>query len=422
MNYYQMSKEELSGQFNAIKKKYAQLSKEKLSLDIARGKPCAEQLDLGLPLLDTLNSSFKSPKGADYRNYGFVDGIPELKAVFAELFEIEKEKLFIGGGSSLNLMYDTITRAYCFGVLGNTPWSKLPKIKFLCPVPGYDRHFSICELFGIDMISIPMTNEGPNMELVEEYAKDASVKGIWCVPRFSNPDGTVYSDAVIDRLVSMKTGASDFRIFWDNAYCVHDLYPDAPKLKNIFKAAEAAGNPDRVYMFASTSKITFGGAGVSVMAMSEKNLASTIKFASVQTINYDKLNQYAHALFLKSPENIRAIMEKHASVIRPKFEAVDKVLTEQFGDCENIVWSKPKGGYFISLKVPEGLAKRIIELCKKVGLTLTPAGSTHPYKQDDSDAYIRIAPTFPTLEELEAAASVLACCISYAILERLTEE
>lgn len=422
MNYYQMSKEELNNQFNAVKKKYSQLSKEKLSLDMARGKPCAEQLDLALPLLDMLNSSFKSPKGPDYRNYGLLEGIPELKAVFAELLDIEKEKIFIGGGSSLNLMYDMITRAYCFGVLGNTPWNKLPKIKFLCPVPGYDRHFSICELFGIDMISIPMTEEGPNMDLVEEYVKDASVKGIWCVPRFSNPDGTVYSDAVVDRLVSMKTGAADFRIFWDNSYCVHELYPDAPKLKNIFKAAEAAGNLDRVYMFVSTSKITFGGAGVSMMAMSEKNLASVIKFASMQTINYDKLNQYAHALFLKSPDNIRAIMEKQASIIRPKFEAVDKVLSENFNDCENIVWSKPKGGYFISLKVPEGLAKRIVELCKKIGLTLTPAGSTHPLKQDDLDAFIRIAPTFPTLGELEEASSVLACCVSYAILEKLTAQ
>ncbi len=420
MNYFQMSKEELNTQLSAAKKRYNQLAKEKLALDMSRGKPCAEQLDIALPLLDILNSSFKSPKGADYRNYGLMDGIPELKAIFADLLDIEKEKIFIGGGSSLNLMYDMVSRAYCFGILGSMPWSKLAKVKFLCPVPGYDRHFAICELFGIDMISIPMTDAGPNMDLVEEYAKDPAVKGIWCVPRFANPDGVVYSDEVVDRLVSMKTGAADFRIFWDNAYCVHELYPDAPKLKNIFKAAEAVNNADRVYMFASTSKITFGGAGVSMMAMSEKNLAATVKLAGIQTINYDKLNQYAHALFLKSSDNIHAIMEKHAAVIRPKFDMVDKILSEAFADCDNISWTKPKGGYFISLKVPDGLAKSIIDLCKKVGLVLTPAGSTHPLKQDDQDAFIRIAPTFPSIAELEEASNVLVCCISYAILEKLT--
>lgn len=420
MNYYQMSNEELDNQFKDIKKRYNQLAKEKLSLDMSRGKPCAEQLDISLPLLDILNSSFKSPKGADYRNYGLLDGIPELKAIFADLLGLSADKIFIGGGSSLNLMYDMVTRAYCFGILGKTPWSKLPKVKFLCPVPGYDRHFAICELFNIDMISIPMTEDGPNMDIVEEYVKDPAVKGIWCVPRFSNPDGVVYSDEVVDRLVSMKTGADDFRIFWDNAYCVHELYPDASKLKNIFEAASAQGTADRIYMFASTSKITFGGAGVSMMALSENNMASIKNFVSKQTINYDKLNQFAHAIYLKSPDNIKLIMEKHASVIRPKFEMVEKVLCENFADTENISWSKPKGGYFISLKVPDGLAKRIIELCKKVGLVLTPAGSTHPLKQDDQDAYIRIAPTFPNLKELEDASRVLACCISYAILEKLT--
>ncbi|NCA67157.1 MAG: aminotransferase class I/II-fold pyridoxal phosphate-dependent enzyme [Clostridia bacterium] len=420
MNYYGMTKDDLNNQFNNVKKKYAQLAKEKLSLDMSRGKPCAEQLDIALPLLDILNSSFKSPKGADYRNYGLMDGIPEMKAIFAELLEIEKEKVFVGGGSSLNLMYDMITRAYCFGILGNTAWCKLPKIKFLCPVPGYDRHFAVCELFGIDMISIPMNEQGPNMDLVEEYVKDPAVKGIWCVPRFSNPDGVVYSDEVVDRLVSMKTAAPDFRIFWDNAYCIHELYPDAQKLKNIFKAAELAGNADRVYMFASTSKITFGGAGISMVALSEKNLAATIKLAGIQTINYDKLNQFAHAIFLKSAENVRHIMQQHANIIRPKFELVDRILSEAFADCANISWSKPKGGYFITLKVPEGMAKKIIELCKKVGLVLTPAGSTHPLKQDDSDSIIRIAPTFPNITELEEASNVLVCCMSYAILEKLT--
>lgn len=419
MNYSTMTVEEKAAALAEVKKRYAALQKEKFSLNMSRGKPCVAQLDIALPMLDLLNAGFKTPKGMmDYRNYGYLDGIPEAKALMAELLEVTPEMVFVGGNSSLNLMYDQISRCYTFGCLGKEPWSK-GKAKFLCPVPGYDRHFAITKLFGIEMISVPMDEDGPNMDLVEDLVKDLDVKGMWCVPRFSNPGGVVYSDAVVDRLAAMKTGAADFRIFWDNAYFIHDLYPDAPKLKNIMDACKAAGNPDRVYMFASTSKITFAGAGIAVAVMSENNMAEFKANAGIRTIGYDKLNQYAHVQYLKNAENTKAIMAKQADILRPKFEMVEHCLAEAFGDFDLIKWTNPKGGYFISLDVMPGTAKAVVDLCKKAGLTLTPAGSTHPLMNDDLDMTIRIAPSLPPVEELETACKVLVCCIEYAALEAL---
>jgi len=419
MNYNVMTLEERKNALVETKKRYALLQKEKLSLNIARGKPSAEQMDLSLGLFDTLSSSFKTPKGMnDYRNYGYLEGIPEIRNLFAELLQVTPEMVFAGGNSSLNLMYDLFTKCYIFGTLGNEPWSK-SHCKFLCPVPGYDRHFAITEQFGVEMISVPMDDNGPNMDIVEELVKDPAVKGIWCVPRFSNPGGVVYSDEVVDRLATMETAAKDFRIFWDNAYFIHDLYPDAPKLKNIFEIANQAGTQDRIFMFASTSKITFGGAGVSVFVADENNMKDFKANVTIRTIGYDKMNQFAHFAFMKNVENVKQLMVRHADLLRPKFEAVEQSLYEAFSDYEDVKWTIPKGGYFITLRVLNGTAKRVVELCKNAGLVLTPAGSTHPYKRDDLDTYIRIAPSYPTLEEVQEACKVLVCCVEYAILEAL---
>jgi len=418
MDFTNLTQEELQARLSNFKKKYAQMQKEKFSLDISRGKPCPEQLDLAMPLLYTIDDNYKFEKSADYRNYGYLDGIPELKKIFADLFEVNEDNVFLGGCSSLNLMYDVLSKAWCFGVLGGTPWCKLPKVKFLCPVPGYDRHFSILELFGIEMISVPMTEDGPNMDIVEDLvANDIYIKGIFCVPRFSNPTGVVYSDEVVTRLATMKTAAVDFRIFWDNAYCVHTLYPDAPALLNIFKVPDAV--PDRVYMFASTSKITFSSGGTCCMITGDKNFASLKKMFSVQAINFDKINQLEHALFLKDVPTLTAFMEKHAEILRPKFEAVLKEFAEGFENNEYVSWTKPKGGYFITLTVMEGTAKKVVDMCRKVGLTLTEAGATHPMHQDDLDSTIRIAPSYATLEEIEQACKVLTTIVEYAICEKL---
>ena len=418
MDYTNVSSNELQNRFATLKKKYAQLQKEKLSLDISRGKPCQEQLDLSMPLLTAVPADYKFEKGADYRNYGHLDGIPELKKIFADLFSVAPENVFLGGCSSLNLMYDVLSKAWCFGVLGGTPWCKLPKVKFLCPVPGYDRHFSILELFGIEMISVPMNEDGPNMDIVEDLvANDIYVKGIFCVPRFSNPTGIVYSDEVVKRLATMKTAAVDFRIFWDNAYCVHTLYADAPELLNIFAVPDAV--PDRTYMFASTSKITFSSGGTCCMVTGEKNMASLKKFFSIQTINFDKMNQLEHAVFLKDVPTLTALMDKHAAILRPKFEAVLKAFEEGFEDNEYVTWSRPKGGYFITLTVMSGTAKKVVDLCRKVGLTLTDAGATFPLHQDDLDATIRIAPSYADIDEIIAACKILVTCVDYAICEKL---
>lgn len=422
MNYQQLSKEELQQILDEQKQVLRDIEKKKISLDISRGKPCKEQLDIGLKMLDLINSSTQFPK-PDYRNYGTLEGIPELRALFAKVLGVEKEEVIVGGNSSLNLMYDTIQRAMQFGICGSEPWYGR-KIRFLCPVPGYDRHFAICNHFGIEMINVPMTSAGPNMDLVEKLvAADESIKGIWCVPKYQNPTGYTFSDETVKRLATMNTAAKDFRIFWDNAYCVHDLYPEGDKLANIMDIAKEAGKQDRIYEFTSTSKITFAGAGVACVAASKANIADIVSHMKFQTIGYNKVWQYAHYLYLQSTENIARIMAEQAEIIRPKFEKFEEVFSEAFGEDNGIAsWTKPRGGYFISLDVLSGCAKEVGRLCKSVGLTITNVGDTFPYGRDDKDSNIRIAPTFATGEDFEAALQILVCCIKVACVTKLLED
>lgn len=421
MDYSIMDKEERQNALAAAKKKYQALTKEKFNVDLSRGKPCAEQLDLAMPLLDMCNSTFHSPKGCDYRNYGWLEGVPELRAIVAEALDVDKESVLIGGSSSLNLIYDVIIRAYCYGVCGSTPWCKLSKVKFICPVPGYDRHFAMLEQLGIEMIAVPMNDNGPDMDMVESLVGgDAAIKGMFCVPRFSNPSGIVYSDEVVDRLCTMKTAAPDFRIFWDNAYFAHEFCDDAPKLKNVFGPDNP--NPERFYMFVSTSKITFASGGISALVCAERNMASMRKLLALQTINYDKINQYAHALFLQSADNLHLLMKKHAEILRPKFEMVFNSLQEAFGDSHDVRWTQPKGGYFLTITTLPRCARRTIELCRKAGLKLTEAGCAHPLHQDDLDSTIRIAPSYADMDELAVACRILVASLDVAILEKRCEE
>lgn len=425
--YAEMGKEELLTLKTALTQEYETYCAKGLSLNMARGKPSSAQLDLSMPMLDVIPSSASctAENGTDLRNYGVVDGLPEAKALMASLLDDEPENVIVFGNSSLNIMYDTIMRCWVFGTLGATPWSKLDKVKFVCPVPGYDRHFGVTEAFGIEMVPVPMTEDGPDMDAVEELvANDSSFKGIWCVPKYSNPSGVTYSDDVVRRLASMKCAAEDFRIFWDNAYTVHHLYTDAAEqdqLLDIAKACKEAGTPNRYFKFASTSKITFPGSGVAAFAASADNIADTKKLLGAQTIGHDKINQMRHVLFLKDAEGVAAHMAKHAEIIRPKFELVLKMLEEGLAGTGCGSWSNPRGGYFISFDAPEGTAKRIVSLAKDAGVTMTGAGATYPYKQDPQDSNIRIAPTLPPLEELEAAIEVFLCCVKLAAVEKLLE-
>lgn len=420
MNFTGLSRDEIQNYFSSLKKKYTALQKDRYNLDISRGKLSPEQLDLSMGMLETLNHSTDFRKIPDYRNYGYLEGVPELRSLFADILGVEKESIFLGGTSSLNLMYDVFAKAWNFGVLGGTPWCKLPKVKFLCPVPGYDRHFTILESFGVEMIAIPMDENGPDMNLVEELVlNDISVKGMFCVPRFSNPTGIVYSDEVVKRLATMKTLAVDFRIFWDNAYCIHTLYPDAPELLNIFNVPGAVA--DRVYMFMSTSKITFSSGGTCCFSTSEKNFASLKKMFSVQAINFDKINQYEHAKFLSDLPTVKLLMERHAKILRPKFEKVQEVFNEAFADNPDVTWTNPMGGYFVTLFAMPGTARRVVDLCRKVGVVLTDAGACYPLHLDDLDSAIRIAPSYISVDELETALKVLVICTEYAICEKLTE-
>ena len=358
-----------------------------------------------------------------YRNYGMLDGIPEMKNLFAQILGVDASEVIMGGSSSLNLMYDTIQRNLQFGVCGGEPWNKTGA-KFLCPVPGYDRHFAICEHFGIEMINIPMDEEGPNMDLVEQLvANDESIKGMWCVPKYSNPTGITYSDTVVERLASMKTKASDFRIFWDNAYVVHDLLDETDHLANIMELCKKAGNPDRVYEFTSTSKITYAGSGVSCVATSANNVKDILSHMTMQTISYNKVWQYIHFLYLKSVDNIKAVMAKQRAVIKPKFDAIVNAFADNLGEDSGIAtWTNPNGGYFITLKVMDNCATRVYNLCKAAGLTLTPAGAPFPYGKDVSDSVLRIAPTFTSDSDLQVATQILICCVKLACTEKLLED
>ncbi|MBR2461285.1 MAG: aminotransferase class I/II-fold pyridoxal phosphate-dependent enzyme [Clostridia bacterium] len=422
MSYAQYTKEQQVAQLAGLKNEYGNILEKKLKLDMSRGKPEASQLDLSAELFAILTpeSNVISENGFDCRNYGVLDGIPECKRLFADILGVPKENVIIGGNSSLNLMFDEITRAMLFGVAGGAkPWGQQGEIKFLCPVPGYDRHFAICELLGIKMINVPTTQDGPDMDTVERLvAEDASIKGIWCVPKYSNPTGAVYSDETVARFAALKPKADDFRIFWDNAYAVHDLY-EPVALLNLFEEAKKHGNEDLPLIFTSTSKISFSGAGVSALAASDANIARTKKAMGIQTIGYDKLNQLRHARYFVDGNGIRRQMERHAEIIRPKFEAVLKAFREQLAPLGIAEWSEPKGGYFISLEVKTGSAKRVYELAKQAGVTLTPAGAPFPYGVDPEDSNLRISPTYPPIDELTTAVEVLCLCVKIAALEEL---
>ncbi len=424
MNYKNLTREAAENEREALLKQYAAYKSQNLKLDMSRGKPGREQLDITREMLDILGnaSDCMTENGFDCRNYGLLDGIPEAKRLFGELLGIKESRIIVAGNSSLNLMYDTAARSMLYGSgEGSIPWSKQGEIKFLCPAPGYDRHFAICDSLGIKMISVPMKSDGPDMDVVEKLVEnDAQIKGIWCVPKFSNPGGIVYSDETVKRLAAIKSAADDFRIFWDNAYCVHDFDVDNPeKLLDIFTEAEKCANVDKIFYFASTSKISFPGSGVAIMAASEANIAKIKGIMGIQTIGFDKLNMLRHVKYFKDANGVLEHMRRHAQIIKPKFDIVLGTLENELSDIGIASWNSPKGGYFISLDVLNGCAKRVYELMRELGVTLTAAGATFPYGIDPDDKNIRIAPTFPPNDELKTASEILCLCVKLASLEKL---
>lgn len=421
--YKDMSKDELLTLKAALDEEYKTLEGKGLNLNMARGKPGFSQLALSMPMLDVINSTsdMRTVLGNDTRNYGDLDGIGECRKLMADMMGVQKDNVIVCGNSSLNIMYDTMARSMTHGVNGSAPWSKLEHVKFLCPVPGYDRHFKMTEFFGIEMINIPLHDNGPDMELVEKYVNnDSSVKGIWCVPKYSNPTGISYSDETVKRFANLKPAAEDFRIYWDNAYCIHHLYDEIQdEVLNILDECEKAGNPNMVYIFSSTSKISFPGSGISAIAASLENIENIKKQMSIQTIGHDKINQLRHSRFFGNIEGLQKHMKRHAELLRPKFEAVLDTLENELTGLEIGNWIKPRGGYFISFNSLPGCAKEIVAKCKHLGVILTDAGATFPYGKDPEDSNIRIAPTFPTPEEMEQAAKVFVLCVKLASIEKL---
>lgn len=419
MKLTEMSRQQLGEFYSSVQEEYSAIKAQNLSLNMARGKPSRAQLDLSNELLN-MHIDDTVDEGVEARNYGELMGLPACRRLFADLLGVRYEQLFMGGNSSLTLMYDTISKAYTHGLLhSDKPWSQLDKVKFLCPVPGYDRHFTISETFGMEMIPIPILDDGPDMDMVEELIKDESVKGMWCVPKYANPSGIVYSDAVIGRIASMKPAAKDFILMWDNAYCVHEFSGEYMPFIDILSACEKAGNPDMPFEFASTSKVTFPGSGVACFACSEANMDYMKKLIGAQSISYDKLNQLRHVCFFKDAQGLVAHMRRHAEILKPKFDLVESVLESEIKPLGIASWSNPKGGYFVSLFVMNGCAHRVHQLCKEAGVVMTGAGATYPYKKDPNDSNLRIAPSFPPLDELEKAMRVLCVCIKLAAAEKL---
>lgn len=424
--YASMTPEELRELKNQLNEEYKEACAKGMKLNMARGLPSKEQLDMEADFFGILypDSEFISEAGIDCRNYGELTGIHEARKLMADMMEVDDSEVIVFGNSSLNVMYDTVCRSMVLGVCGSTPWCKLPKVKFLCPVPGYDRHFAITEQFGIEMINIPMTPTGPDMDMVEEYVNnDPAVKGIWCVPKYSNPQGITYSDETVRRFAALTPAAEDFRIFWDNAYTIHHLYNGhEDSLLEILSECKKAGHPDMVYKFCSTSKVTFPGSGIAALGTSTKNLEFIKSVITIQTIGHDKLNQLRHFRYFKNIDGMKEHMKKHAAIIRPKFEMVINTLDRELGELGIGEWTRPNGGYFISFESLDGCAKKIVSMCKEAGVTLTGAGATYPYKKDPHDNNIRIAPTFPPLESLEKALDVFVLCVKLASVEKLLGE
>lgn len=413
--------EELSRE---AREEYEEFKAQGLSLNMARGIPCVEQLDLALGVLEALHarSEFANSNGDDCRNYGVWNGLLEMREIFGELLGIPADQIILGNNSSLQMMFDTISQGFTHGCGGHTPWCKQGEVKFLCPVPGYDRHFAVTEYFRIQMIPVPMLKTGPDMDIIEELVKDGSVKGCWCVPKYSNPTGITYSDETVRRFARLHPAAPDFRIMWDNAYCVHDLTDEPDELLNIYEECLKEGTEDQVIMFASTSKISFPGAGVAALASSKKNIASLKGRTTIQTIGSDKLNQLRHVLFLHDADGVRSLMKGHRKILEPKFNIVLESLEQELGNLGIARWSHPKGGYFVNLDVMNGCAKRVVQLCQEAGVTLTSAGATYPYGKDPNDSNIRIAPSFPPKETLAQAMKLLCIAVKLAATEKLLAE
>ena len=424
--YKDLSREELLEIKKKLEKEFDEVKAQGLHLDMSRGKPSKAQLDLSMGMMDVLtsDSDLVCSEGVDCRNYGVIDGIKEAKQLFADMMEVPKDNIIIFGNSSLNVMYDTVARAMTHGIMGSTPWCKLDKVKFLCPVPGYDRHFAITEHFGIEMINVPMTENGPDMDIVQQYVEnDPSVKGIWCVPKYSNPQGITYSDETVHRFAALNPAAEDFRIFWDNAYGIHHLYEDKQDyLIEILMECKKEGHPDMVYKFGSTSKISFPGSGIAAIAGSDANMADIRQMMAVQTIGHDKLNQLRHVRFFKDIHGMVTHMKLHAELLRPKFEAILTCLDKELSGLEIGTWLAPRGGYFISFDAMEGCAKAIVAKAKEAGLVMTPAGATFPYGNDPKDSNIRIAPSFPTPEELAVATKVFVLSIKLVSIDKILSE
>ena len=421
MKYTDMTVQQRKAEYAAVLAEYEKQKALGLKLNMARGKPGREQLDMVTDLCNILvkPEDFISD-GIDSRNYGNVDGLPAAKALFADILGCKPEQCFVGGNASLQLMYDTVAKAYSNGLLhSEKPWSKLEKVKWLCPAPGYDRHFKVTQSFGAELITVPMTENGPDMDVVEELIKDPAVKGMWNVPKYSNPDGIIYSDETIRRIAAMKPAAPDFMLMWDNAYCIHEFDGEFVPFADILSLCAENGNADMVYEFASTSKVTFPGAGVAVMATSEANLAYLTPLINIQTIGFDKINQLRHVKYLQDKEHTLALMQRHAAILRPKFRAVLDALDREIAPLGIGEWKRPKGGYFVSYNAMPGTAKRALALCKEAGVTMTGAGATFPYGVDPQDSNIRIAPSLPPVEELQQAIAVFCVCVKLAALEKL---